>query len=67
MTYIFQCDGFCGGRVEKETRPALTAEFSEQWFKTSQYADYLKQQGYEPGDLVTLCGDCLHKLLIEHE
>ena len=65
MTYIYECDGFCD-IVDHENPPALTAEFSEQWFKTSTYGDHLKAAGYEPGDLVTLCGECARTLLIDY-
>lgn len=65
MTYIYECDGFCPGNPTKSP-PALTAEFSEQWYKTSEYGDHLKDHDYQPGDLVTLCGECARKLLIDH-
>ncbi|MFC4549395.1 MULTISPECIES: hypothetical protein [Halorussus] len=63
MTYIYECDGFCD--EGPQDRPALTAEFSEQWFKTTTYGDHLKEHGYEPGDLVTLCGECTRQLLLD--
>lgn len=65
MTYIFECDGFCN-EGPQNSQPALTAEFSERWFKTTKYGDHLKDQGYEPGDLVTLCGECTRRLLLDH-
>lgn len=65
MGYIYNCDGFCDtGGIED--RPALTAEFNEHWYETSAYGDKLRECGYEPGDLVTLCPDCTERLLL-HE
>ncbi|OYR79341.1 hypothetical protein DJ84_18475 [Halorubrum ezzemoulense] len=65
MGYIYNCDGFCD-RVEIEDRPALTAEFNEDWFDDGAAGDRLRQAGFEAGDLVTLCPDCTERLLI-HE
>jgi len=62
MTYIFECDGWCG-ETHTDDPPALTCEFSERWFKTSEHAAALKSLGYSPGDLVTLCGPCARRLL----
>jgi len=65
MTYQYSCDGFCDG-VPKDERPALTGEFNEQWFNTKRIGGDLKEFGFEPGDLITLCPDCTRKLLLEH-
>lgn len=64
MTYTFDCDGWCG-REGVDARPALTGEFNEDWYKADPAGDLLKDQGYRPGDLVTLCGDCVQRLLLE--
>lgn len=65
MVYVYECDGWCDGEVYTEDPPALTCEFSERWFKTSPHGDALRALGYTPGDLVTLCGDCTHRLLTD--
>jgi len=64
MTYIYECDGWCDGDVHDE-RPALTGEFNEQFYKATRIGGQLAQAGYDVGDLVTLCGDCVHRLLLE--
>lgn len=64
MGYIYNCDGFCD-RVEIEERPALTCEFNENWYDETPYGDELRQHGFEPGALVTLCPECTGKLLME--
>ena len=65
MGYIYRCDGFCNHGPFNE-RPALTAEFNEQWYESTPFGDELRQHGYEPGDLVTLCPQCTMELLTEH-
>jgi len=65
MTYIYECDGFCN-EGSFDGRPALTAEFNEDWYDSTPYGDQLRRQGYEPGDLVTLCPECTRKLLLDH-
>lgn len=65
MTYIYECDGFCS-EPPFEGRPALTAEFNEDWYDSTKYGDQLRQANYEPGDLVTFCPECTRKLLIDH-
>lgn len=65
MVYIYECGGFCDqGPIDE--RPALTAEFNEDWYDSTPYGDQLRQHGYEPGDLITLCPDCTRRLLLEH-
>lgn len=64
MTYIYECDGFCNEQ-RFEGRPALTAEFNEDWYNSTPHGDQLHQADYEPGDLVTLCPDCTQRLLLE--
>jgi hypothetical protein len=65
MGYIYQCDGFCE-QQQFDERPALTGEFNETWYESTPCGDVLRQRGYEPGDLVTLCSDCTMTLL-EHD
>lgn len=65
MTYIYECDGFCEPRTEYRGRPALTAEFNEDWFHQTRYGDVLEQHDYTAGDLITLCPECTQTLLIE--
>lgn len=69
MPYHYDCDGFCDGAdgdtYDEEDRPALTGEFNEHWYESTPYGDQLRQAGYEPGDLVTLCPDCVDQLLLE--
>ncbi len=64
MPFTYQCDGWCDDE-HHEDRPALTGEFNEEWYKTSAVGDHLAEQGYGPGDLVTLCGECVQRLLLE--
>lgn len=68
MPYLYQCDGFCDADEEEphDERPAFTGEFNEDWLEDIDPAagDRLKQAGYEPHDLVTLCPDCVEELLI---
>lgn len=66
MTYVYECDGWCDSDVHDE-RPALTGEFNEEFYKTSPIGGYLSEQGYGMGDLVTLCGPCVERLLIKVE
>lgn len=63
MPYIYTCDAWCDETFED--RPALTAEFNEHWYNSTPSGDQLRQQGYEPGDLVTICPDCTRRLLLE--
>jgi len=62
MTYRYECDGWCGDGTY-DGRPALTCEFNEDWYDSTPAGDHLRQRGYEPGDLVTFCGDCTTRLL----
>ncbi|GGO03554.1 hypothetical protein [Haloarcula pellucida] len=66
MTYHYECDGFCDHDGFRSGRPALTAEFNEDWYDSTPHGDQLRQEGYEPGDLVTLCPDCTHELLTQY-
>lgn len=65
MPYVYNCDGYCGADEQRHNdRPALTAEFNEQWFKTAEEAGLVANE-YDPGDLVTLCGPCTRQLLLD--
>jgi hypothetical protein len=65
MVYVYNCDGWCNGDDQRHNeRPAFTAEFNEQWFRTAQSAGRVAQH-FDEGDLVTLCGDCTEQLLLE--
>jgi len=66
MTYLYECDGFCEHEGPYQGRPALTCEFNEDWYESTPYGDQLRQLGYEPGDLVTLCGECTRQLLQDY-
>lgn len=66
MTYLYQCDGFCNDEDPFEDRPALTGEFNEDWYDSTPYGDQLRQEGYEPGDLITFCPGCVGQLLLDH-
>ncbi|WP_126665251.1 hypothetical protein [Haloterrigena salifodinae] len=61
MGYKAACDR-CGGRCDPS--PALLAQFSPQFFRTSQLAGDLSEAGYNEGDTVTLCEECTYTLLI---
>lgn len=63
MPYVYQCDGFCETDTHSK-RPALTGEFNEHWYNEGDAGDRLRQEGYEPGDLVTLCPKCVLELLL---
>lgn len=63
MTYIYECDGWCDGDVHDD-RPALTGEFSEEFMKSTELGGEISSLGYNATDLVTLCPDCLHRLLV---
>ncbi|WP_265112294.1 hypothetical protein [Halosolutus halophilus] len=65
MTYQYNCDGFCNPETIYGGRPALTAEFSEEFIKASQAGGDVVEHGYEEGNLVTLCPECTRKLLTE--
>lgn len=66
MTYTYRCDGWCGSFYED--RPALTGEFSEEFFTATQEAGDISAMNYDLGDLVTLCPECTHRLLVlEHD
>lgn len=63
MTYIYDCDGWCNDDENPHhDRPALMCEFNERWFKSSSQAGQIAEE-YDPGDVVTLCGDCVLRLL----
>jgi len=64
MTYIYDCDGWCGESVHDE-RPALTGEFNEEFYKATRQGGEISEAGFDLGDLVTLCGDCTYRLLLE--
>ncbi|RKS83300.1 hypothetical protein BDK61_2643 [Haloarcula quadrata] len=64
MTYVYDCDGWCDDDIHDE-RPALTGEFNEEFYKSTAIGGRLSEQGYDLGDLVTLCGPCVERLLIE--
>lgn len=63
MTYTFVCDGWC--QAHHDDRPALMGEFNEAWFKSTPEGGHLSDQGLSPGDIVTLCGSCTSRLLLE--
>lgn len=63
MTYTYTCDGWCDGDHHEE-RPAITAEFNQEWFRTTVEAGRVAQE-YDEGELVTLCGPCTERLLIK--
>lgn len=65
MTYVYNCDGYCSDDEQRhDERPALTAEFNEQWFRTSPNAGAVAAD-YNEGDLITLCGSCARRLLLD--
>lgn len=66
MTYHYECDGFCDPGTVRSGRPALTAEFSEQFVRSTRAGGDVLDHGYEEGDLITLCPECTRQLLIEH-
>lgn len=66
MTYHYECDGFCKPGTIRSGRPALTAEFNEQFFNSSRIGGVLAEHDYEAGDLITLCPECTQTLLVEH-
>ena len=68
MTYVYNCDGFCGPDLDdrrQEGSPAFMGEISEHWFNTDERGDDLKTEGYTPGQTITLCPECLIHLLID--
>ena len=66
MTYVYNCDGFCGPHEQRhEGSPAFMGEISEGWFNTSSMGDLLKENGYVPGRTITLCSECTITLLLE--
>jgi len=64
MTYIYECDGYCD-TVDHDDRPAFTAEFNQEFYRSTQIGGELAAAGYDEGDLVTLCGPCVRRLLLE--
>lgn len=66
MTYHYECDGFCEPGTVRESRPALTAEFNEQFFRSSRIGGQLAEHEFDAGDLITLCPECTRRLLLEH-
>lgn len=65
MPYVYNCDGYCESDDQRhDERPALTAEFNEEWFRTSQDAGPVASE-YDEGDLITLCGACSKRLLVD--
>jgi len=64
MPYNYECDGWCGDDVHAD-RPALTGEFNEQFYRSTPIGGHLSEAGYAEGDLVTLCGQCVGRLLLE--
>ncbi|UHQ96481.1 hypothetical protein [Natrinema halophilum] len=65
MTYHYECDGFCEPQTIYRTRPALTAEFNEQFFESTRIGGQLAEHEFEVGDLITLCPECTRRLLID--
>ena len=65
MTYHYECDAFCPPETIHSGRPALTAEFNEQFFKSSRIGGQLNECDYDAGDLITLCPECTRTFLIE--
>lgn len=63
MTYRYTCDGFCDDAEPRDERPMLTGEFNEHRYDNTPIGDHLRQAGYEKGDLVTLCAECVRELL----
>lgn len=61
MGYVAGCDG-CGGRCDPA--PALLCQFSPEFFRTDPLAGDLNASGFEEGDTVTLCGECVARILI---
>jgi len=41
MTYHYECDGFCKPGTIYDGRPALTAEFNEQFFESTRIGGQL--------------------------
>lgn len=66
MTYIYDCDGWCDTEDSvHDERPAITAEFNEEFYKSTQIGGELHEAGFDLGDLVTLCGPCTRRLLLK--
>ena len=59
MGYKYTCDG-CG---TKGTTPALMGQFSEKIWLSTPLGDQLKKRGYELGDTITFCPDCVRSYL----
>lgn len=59
MGYTFVCDS-CG--MGGET-PALMCQLRETWYLTEDAGDDLAAAGYEPGETITICGDCAVRIL----
>ena len=68
MTYVYNCDGFCGPNLDDRRHdgsPAFMGEISEHWYQTDPRGDDLKAAGYPPGRTITLCPECAIKFLLE--
>lgn len=67
MGYVYACDAAiaCEGEVEHDDRPMVTGEFNEHLYDNTPLGDRLRQAGYEPGGLVTICPDCVAALLLD--
>lgn len=60
MGYTYSCDD-CGD--DHDSLPAFMGEIRETWFKTTEIGGYLADEGYSPGQTITICGPCLKKIL----
>jgi hypothetical protein len=43
--------------------PALMCQLRETWYLTEDAGDDLAAAGYEPGETITICGDCAVRIL----
>ncbi|WEL29868.1 hypothetical protein [Haloferax volcanii] len=60
MGYDYTCDK-CDHEGEY---PGLLGTFNKRTWTTTPFGELLQEHGYELGDTVTLCSDCVTKVLL---
>lgn len=59
MGYTFDCDGPCEGSYHDF--PPFAGEFTEQFLKTD---GGIFAQEFSPGQKVTICADCMERVVL---
>jgi len=61
MGYDYTCDK-CSHHGED---PGFLATFNKRTWTTTPFGEFMQAQGYELGDTITICPECVRKILTD--